>query len=270
MPSVCIVIPHHRAVLKPTERCALDHCVQLLGHYHVALVSPQALDVSSLLADYPELACERFEDASFGSVADYNRLMLSDHFYARFADFDYLLLHQLDAFVFADRLADWCNRGYDYVGAPWLRGTAPKDGFNRLRRRLKAGLYRALDRREASGVLHYSQFDGAVGNGGFSLRRVAALRRVLARFDGHPRLERYRSNADHLDNHTANEDLFFGIEVNRYRRHLRVPRTAVAAAFAWESQPEQARALAAAMASTGCIRSSGRHCLPYTGSISPP
>ena len=35
-----------------------------------------------------------------------------------------MLIHQLDAFVFEDKLMDWVKRGFDYIGAPWL---PPKD-----------------------------------------------------------------------------------------------------------------------------------------------
>lgn len=45
--------------------------------------------------------------------------MLSAEFYERFLAWDYILLCQTDAFVFRDELADWCARGYDYIGAPW-------------------------------------------------------------------------------------------------------------------------------------------------------
>ena len=32
-----------------------------------------------------------------------------------------MLIYQLDAFVFQDDLAYWCQQNYDYIGAPWLR-----------------------------------------------------------------------------------------------------------------------------------------------------
>ena len=31
-----------------------------------------------------------------------------------------MLIYQLDAYVFKDELLNWANKGYDYIGAPWL------------------------------------------------------------------------------------------------------------------------------------------------------
>lgn len=77
--------------------------------------------------------------------------MLSPAFYQRFAGYDFVLLHQPDAFVFKDDLLPWCRRAYSYVGPPWQEG-------------LK---HAAPD----------SSFIG-VGNGGFSLRRIADFLRM--------------------------------------------------------------------------------------------
>lgn len=47
--------------------------------------------------------------------------MLTKEFYLRFRQWEYLLIYQLDAYVFQDELMDWCNKGYDYIGAPFLK-----------------------------------------------------------------------------------------------------------------------------------------------------
>ena len=66
---------------------------------------------------------------------------MSPEFYAAFADFDYILIYQLDAFVFY---------GYDFIGAPSPR------------------MYRH----------DWTRIISCVGNGGFSLRKVQACREV--------------------------------------------------------------------------------------------
>ena len=48
-------------------------------------------------------------------------MSVSPQFYEPFADFDYILIYQLDAFVFYDALEEFCALGYDYIGAPWPR-----------------------------------------------------------------------------------------------------------------------------------------------------
>ena len=79
--------------------------------------------------------------------------MLSPQFYETFANFEYILIYQLDAFVFYDALEEFCALGYDYIGAPW-----PRFLWNRYRRTPKTP---------------------RVGNGGFSLRKVKACNKFL-------------------------------------------------------------------------------------------
>ena len=73
--------------------------------------------------------------------------MLSRNFYKRFYSYDYMLIYQLDAYVFKDELEYWCKKGYDYIGAPWLK-------LNKLK------------------TMHEFADPPAVGNGGFSLRNI--------------------------------------------------------------------------------------------------
>jgi hypothetical protein len=99
-----------------------------------------------------EYQIQFFPVTAFTSVDGYNTLMLSREFYLRFASYEYILTYQLDAFIFYDNLSYWCDLGYSYVGAPWFEGFLPKDK--------KAHLWK-------------------VGNGGFTLRKIADCLRVL-------------------------------------------------------------------------------------------
>jgi hypothetical protein len=81
-----------------------------------------------------------------------------------------MLLHQLDVFVFRDELLDWCERSYDYIGAPWIEETFPNAPETRkgLPFWIRSRLFRFLP-----------PIDHTVGNGGFSLRRVRTMYRAL-------------------------------------------------------------------------------------------
>jgi hypothetical protein len=83
---------------------------------------------------------------SFSTWEEYNSLLKSIKFYEKIIQFKFLLIVQTDAFVFSNRLIDFCK--YDYVGAPWKR-----DSFKFI--------------------------NGRVGNGGFSLRNVNKICYVL-------------------------------------------------------------------------------------------
>ena len=81
--------------------------------------------------------------------------MLTRQFYEKFLNFDYILIYQTDAFIFVDKLDEWCTKGFSYVGAPWFKDFTPPYCTNEL------------------------QF---VGNGGFSLRKVPHFIKVLNTF----------------------------------------------------------------------------------------
>lgn len=148
--SAAVVVPVYRAALDGTERIALAQCCSVLRRHPVVLFAPDGLDVSQALRVAAEAGAapfvERFERRWFLSTETYSALMLSRRFYERFKAYRHILVHQLDAFVFSDELDRFCALPYDYIGAPWAHDSA--------------------DRR-------------IVGNGGFSLRRVSAMLRVL-------------------------------------------------------------------------------------------
>lgn len=228
----CVVIPCYRAQLPAYERASLARCVEVLKRHPLILAKPQDLELSAVLAEHPTLRQESFPAEFFRDVDGYNRLMLSDQFYARFSRYEYLLIHQLDAFVFSDQLLQWCSRGYDYVGAPWLPRQRPLGLGGKIRARIRGSLYRWIDRKDRSGLgAHHAQYDYVAGNGGFSLRRVSKMRTVLK--DLANRAERYRQGS----HYTYNEDIFFCIEANRYRRRVKLPPLKEAVQFAWESHP---------------------------------
>ncbi len=229
---VCVVVPVYRTALHPHEEVSLERCIAVLQSHPIILATPDTIDITPLTARYPELLVERFPAQFFASVKDYNRLLLADEFYARFARYRYMLIHQLDAFVFSDQLLAWCARGYDYVGAPWIPGPAIPGSLTLLKAALRRRYFRLTNRqyRDRSGD-HHAQQHYAAGNGGFCLRRISTMRHVLSLMP--LRAEPYRQG-------TRNpwaEDVFFSVEANRYRQHVRIPGFRESLGFAWETWP---------------------------------
>ncbi len=151
--SVVIVIPIYKAKLSPTEVISLQQLNKILGKYPRVFVAPQ-----SLVFDFGSLGegigVERFDDMWFQSVTSYSCLMMQKDFYARFSAYEYMLLYQLDVFVFSDRLKEFCDMGFDYIGAPIGRF---------------APFWHAIGAR--------------VGNGGFSLRKISSVLRLMENFE---------------------------------------------------------------------------------------
>ncbi|MBI3951357.1 MAG: hypothetical protein HY314_12980 [Acidobacteria bacterium] len=144
--KVAVAVPMpSREDLMPEEQISLNHLVNYLGSYDKYLVIPKSLKVQ-----YPGFGLKRFSDRFFGSVQAHTRLMLSRRFYEAFLDYEYVLIYHLDALVFSDQLLQWCAADLDYIGAPWLKfKRSPQAGFSR------------------------------VGNGGFSLRKIASFLKVI-------------------------------------------------------------------------------------------
>lgn len=148
--SSVVVIPVYKASLNQTEKISLTQAVRIWGKKKLAFAAPEGFN-----PDYGELSSgvriEHFPAEYFHSVSTYSQLCLVDEFYAAFAEVEYMLIYQLDAFVFADRLAEFCALGLDYIGAPVPR------------------FYRSW----------HILLNASVGNGGFCLRRIASVRRMI-------------------------------------------------------------------------------------------
>lgn len=237
--KVIVLIPIYRADLTATEAIALRRCCSVLGRYTIAVVKPESLNVDAMRAEYPQLTVSSFADDYFKSIYDYNRLLLSQEFYARYLDHEYILIHQLDAYVFRDELHDWTERGYDYIGAPWR--VKPK--YHTLQYRLflyikHAGLWLKGERHRPNLVKH------GVGNGGLSLRKTRShydaidkLQDRIAEF-----LRRSHSSSDY------NEDVFWASQPP----HFSYPTRKEALLFAFDKAPEIAYKLTHGCLPFGC------------------
>ncbi len=208
--TAVVVIPIYRAEPDAVERASLERCRSVLGSHPIRLVCPESLDVSTYVPTTEGVETERFPDACFASIGTYSRLLCSADFYARFGAFDYMLVHQLDCYVFDDRLAEWCDADWDYIGAPWIDFDWLADSRHAWSQR--CGMARLLRR---------------VGNGGFSLRRVAAFRRVAHRL-------RWLASRVHL-----HEDLFWSNLAPLLAPGFRVASERDALRFAFEQEPRR-------------------------------
>lgn len=195
--NVVICIPIYKKELSPFEKASLMRLNQVLGRYPRVFIAPE-----SLRFDYQEygtdINVERFPNYFFNNVSSYSSLMLNIDFYKRFAQYKYMLIYQTDAFVFSDRLEQFCNMDYDYIGAP-------------------------ISRFEPA----WHAIDARIGNGGLSLRKVSAAIRMLKQWDDILQDSRPFSNW-----FTQWEDLFWGYCGRREDLAFKVPSVKLALEFA--------------------------------------
>jgi len=155
--SVVIVIHIYQELLNKYEVFSLKRLISVTKNkYPIRIVSPLGLrlqQVNDILAG-SDFSIEYFHPQYFTGLKGYNELMMSPSFYKRFQNWDYILIHHLDAFLFKDELEFWSEKNYSNIGAP---------------------LYQT----NTSGWV--GEFIG-IGNGGLCLRKVQDCLRVLHSF----------------------------------------------------------------------------------------
>ena len=142
---VVIGIPVYREELTDFEKISLRQVHNIMSNWNKVFIAPKSLQID-YGKSFSEYEVIRFDDKYFQSIETYTELLLTEEFYEKFIDYTYLLIYQLDAFVFSDRLMQFCGIGMDFIGAPACGG-------------------------------NWKNYH--VGNGGFSLRRISSCLRVV-------------------------------------------------------------------------------------------
>lgn len=230
--SSIIIIPLYKSTPTEAEIASFNQCLSILGKYRICIVTYKDVDINKyndISTTYKiKIYREDFDALFFANITGYNQLMLSKEFYKRFSDYEYMLIYQLDAWVFRDELNNWCDQGYDYIGAPWIS-------------------------KDEKGYYHFA----GVGNGGFSLRRVRHFIDTLSYKgpvkDGNnlklkPSLKNriykffyslgYQNTINYYKKDpTLFEDVFLTIFLNNTKLQANTPSALTAANFAFEKEP---------------------------------
>lgn len=233
--TCAVVIPVYKAKMSDIERVSFEQCLSILGPAHpIYLATYPQLDIGeyeSISEHYGvKLHTSFFREKRFKSIHSYNCLMLSPDFYVAFKEFTYILIYQLDAYVFEDKLTEWCEKGYDYVGAP---------------------LYTPMGEMNIDTAI--------VGNGGFSLRRIEVFHSALSsRYNPfvhrnwHPYVNWHKralyflmlafsgwaNSVRGFFTHWVDEDRFFSFALLGTPHELKTPSAREALAFSLDLLPE--------------------------------
>lgn len=241
MQKAIVVISIYKPKLTAYEEISLRQCCRVLGGHPIAMVAPPQLDIVAygkiLAEERTNFQVVHFPAKYFKNIQAYNRLMTHPCFYERFLGYEYILIYQLDAFVFRDDLFFWCDKGYSYIGAPWM-----------------TNMFFINEKTPYFGV----------GNGGFSLRRTKDHLGVIRKFGSVFRPSDFKwystwgknkpyqllkftyhlligNNTHYLLNRFPwNEDVFYGLFVGRDKRnHFNVAPVEEALRFSFEARPRK-------------------------------
>lgn len=230
-PKVAVVIPIYKKLCSHSrdEKALLEQAKNVFKNRNLFLVGPYSLE-TNLKAD------ERFDfilfkNKFFKDKFTYSKLLCNQKFYQSFTDYDYIQVVQTDCWLFADQLDDYTPRGFDYIGAPWM-----KNGFEG---KPEPELWK-------------------VGNGGFSLRKVSAFLSVINQIQetkkgtapvfqnfskgiiGSIKNKGIRNNLKHYIKNPPGEDIFWSIYVPMVfsENEFQVADTETAAHYSFETLPQ--------------------------------
>jgi len=119
--DVVIIVPIYKKMLDWHEVNSLDQLFSICGKkYNIIAIYPESIDISYYENNFDFYRYDKFWDIHFTSKKNYSNLMLNKDFYMNYTDYKYMFLYQLDGWIFKDKLEEWCDKGYDYIGAPLM------------------------------------------------------------------------------------------------------------------------------------------------------
>lgn len=228
---VKVVIPVYKEYFGELEEKSFLQCCKVLKDYEIVIVHPEGLNPSYLSEKYNNLTFKSFSKNYFATIDGYNELLLSPIFYESFLDSEYILIYQLDAFVFKNNLIDWCKKGYDYIGAPWIATSVDSFGmkiFDKVAR-----LFWSQKKKERQQIFF------KVGNGGLSLRKVASHFAIAKEQQGFI-TEMLAENNKKI---YATEDVFWSLKAVEFDPNFKIPDYKEAVYFAIDRKPDLAMKL---------------------------
>lgn len=220
-----VAVPVYKALFSQDDLLSLGLLKHVLGKSHeIKIFKPASLQVQ-----VNDWATVDMPDETMSSRSAYSDLLLSKEFYESFADFDHVLIHQLDALVLKDTLQQWADLNLDYIGSIWVRSSIEK----------------------WENVV-WDYVEEGVGNGGLSLRNVknciAVLNqaeslvqhqfRDLSNFSGGALIREFTHRFLDAKVFSENEDMFWGLVAETVNKNFKKGSTQQALEFGFEYDPD--------------------------------
>lgn len=223
MKDVCAVIPIYKEKPSEKEYKAIKNAIMKFQGINIAYIGPlgMSLDKYPCMTQEHHLSArdvffEGFNPKFFKNVKGYSRLLLSEPFYKRFDNYQYIIIVQPDVWILKNSYAITEFFNYDYIGAPWPNGLeAYRFSFKGTSILLK--VYRAFCKPRIC----------YVGNGGFSFRNVSACRKLI------------RDNRLYARIWNTGEDVFFAYFGLDEKNDFKLATVEIAEKFALEQNAKE-------------------------------
>lgn len=234
--DVVIVIPIFKDLLSVYEKISLNQVKSVLSKYDMVFVAPEKFKDN--LPEYvSDISTYFFDDGFFSSINGYNELLVSKGFYSRFINYKYMLIYQLDAFVFKDEISKFTHKNLDYIGAPFtfdLSKFIPESYMIYIMQLNKKKNLKTLFQRNKISQPYQ------VGNGGFSLRKISSFLYSLDKYAAE--ISKFHAkNIQSLESGVFNaihEDLFWAFFIPSINKRFKKACFEDALEFSFEVDPE--------------------------------
>jgi len=245
---VDIIIPIYKKIPDDDDLISLNQVFEILNNYKITFIHPKTLDINAYKKF--EAFFISFDDIYFKNIYGYNQLMMNTDFYKQFSE-KYILIYQTDCFVFKDDLMDWCEKDYDYIGAPWIRSSEKipylKLFFDKTISRFKTYInFKENGKWQNDKSLLYNN----VGNGGLSLRKRKKFIEILEKIPNVVDIYLRKENSGQF----YAEDVFFSIEPERNGIIFSKPNYKEACKFSIENKQQKAMEINKGELPFGCHR----------------
>ncbi len=208
--KLCVVIPVYKDSLESYEVMSAYRINTIFKNVPKYLFYPNNISPNTYLEIIEGLRLVPLDHRYFSSIDSYNRLLKSPVFYGPVGEYDFMLLYQLDSYIFDEsKIYDFIDCNFDYIGAPWLK-------LNWYRNSTKlVTKFRSLE-----------PFIRKVGNGGFSLRKVKTFYKY----------SKYLSVFNLLV--SIQEDIFWTNIASRFIPGFKLPTISDALKFGFDEDPQ--------------------------------
>jgi len=224
MKPVCIVTPYYKDHFDAVSRIGFEQCKKILGSYDWYFVVPAGLNTDYIKQEAPNVRIVEFPAGLFISKRTCQYLYMMPEFFQQFQNYTFMLIHELDAYVFRDELMKWVEKNYDFVGAPWLNAEWIKSSH-----------------RWYAKIPWHWLFRSKVGNGGLSLWKTSVFLKYSRVLNPIARKLRFLS-----------QDIFWCHLAPALGARITRPNHRVAARFAIETQPQKCFSLNNRVLPFGC------------------
>ena len=120
--KLAIIVPTQKSYLNYIEKEVINRISQLYSkRFSLFFILPEGSKINYRIKGFENI----YLDPTFfyTNIQGYNSLCMDVNFYKIFENFDFMLIHHLDAIILKDEIELWISKNYSYIGGPSISKT---------------------------------------------------------------------------------------------------------------------------------------------------